>query len=184
MGFVINADIDTKLGPTDKLYIRIESFTFNKVMSELYFQITYWINESEAIDFNKKLLDSGDKNAEGLIGNKIILYQNKLDNIGDSIELPLFIKTTPTIRKNINIPIYKSKKKKKEIPYVSFDKNGDEITAYRSVDEVITEIVGYKKEMRNVVDTSLLENIYTFMYQKLYYELLNYFEEGCIENSI
>lgn len=184
MGFIINADIDTKLGPTNKMYIRIESFTFNKVMSELYFQITYWINEYESINFNKKILDDGDKNAEGLIGNKIILYQNKLDNIGESIELPLFIKTTPTIKKNIEIPIYKNKKIKKEIPYVSFDENGEEITAYRIVDEVVTEIVGYKKEVKDVIDNSLMENIYTFMYQKLHSELLNYFAEECIENSI
>ena len=44
MGFIINADFETNLGPTQELYVRVEGFTFNKVTALLSYQITYWVD--------------------------------------------------------------------------------------------------------------------------------------------
>ena len=74
MGFIINADFETNLGPTQELYVRVEGFTFNKVTAQLSFQITYWVDREHAIKFNKVYLEETNKNAEGLIQNKVIYF--------------------------------------------------------------------------------------------------------------
>lgn len=183
MGFIINADIDTKLGPTNQLYIRVESFTFNKALTELYFQITYWINQESAINFNRISLDDDLSDASGLVGNRIILYENDLDQTGTTIELPLFIKTNPVVEKEIKTPILKKEKKIKKIPYISFDKNGDEITAYREVEESVSKVVDYDISIKKVIDTNLLTDIYSFMYSELKKKLEDFFIVNLIENS-
>lgn len=181
MGYILEVDLETNLGPTEEMYCRVESFTFNKLTADLGFQVTYWLNKNLAIKANRIFIEEDVKNQKGIISNNVISFEN--DKNGEEILLDQFLVARASKLEEVEIPIYQTKKIKKEIPYISFDENGDEITLYRTI-EVEDEIqIGSKKEVKEVIDYSLLENVYQFMYDKLRENLNKKFSNKTIKKS-
>lgn len=166
MGFVLNADLETSLGPTQELYVRVEGFTFNKVTAQLSFQITYWIDRDHAIKFNKVYLEESDKNAKGLIQNKVIYFDSE-ESEGKELILEQFYKVLVADKQEIDVPIFEEQDVEIEVPYISFDENGDEMTKYRKVIKSQKVQVGSNKETRSVIDVKAFNNIYGYCYKIL-----------------
>lgn len=180
MGFKINVDLETSDGPSHEVYVRIESLTYNKVTNEVSLQLTYWLDQSYALAFNRAYLDEEPKNAIGLIQERLLYFEDN-DSEGKEILLPHFLKASVSTTKEIEVPIFEEKEVKKEVPYTSFDEEGDEITLYRTVSVKDKVKVGTKVEVKEVVDTSLLDNMFGFVYSKVKEELVKWFPEKTIE---
>ena len=163
MGFRLNVDLETGSGPTQEAYIRIDNYRFNKVTSELVLTTTTWLNKDKAASFNRKYLDESLKNAEGL-GSANVLYYEDPESEGVEVTIPILYKTSLAELEEIEFPTFEKKEVIEQVPYVSFDSNGDEITKYR--DELVTKEVqtGSYKEKKEVINISVLNNLYDYAY--------------------
>lgn len=179
MGFVLNVDLETSQGPSHEVYVRIESLSFNKVTSMVQFQITYWIDQEHAIRFNRTTLEEPKRNAVGLVQERVLYFEND-DSEGVEILFPHHLKVPLVTKKETEIPEYGIKSIEKEVPYISFDENGDEITKYRKVMKEERVQIGVKKEVLEVIDTSLLGNIMEFCYDKIKEMLIKHIPEDSI----
>jgi hypothetical protein len=166
MGFVLNVDLETSAGPSHEVYVRVESLTYNKVTSMVQFQITYWQDRDHAIRFNRTTLDEPRRNAVGLVQERVLYFE---DENSDGIEIlfPHHLKVPLATKREVDVPEYGIVSVEKEVPYVSFDENGDEITKYRKVVTEEKKLIGKEKKEVEVIDTSLLSNIMDFCYGKI-----------------
>jgi len=163
MGFILDVDLETSEGPSHEVYVRVESLTFNKVTMETGFQLTYWETKEHAEKFNRFAVGDSTNNAVGLIQERVIYFEDD-ESDGEEILFPHHIKTAITKVQNIEIPIFETQEVKTEVPYVSFDENGEEITKYRTIvkeEEVQVRVDNIEKE---VFDYSALNNIFEFAY--------------------
>lgn len=170
MGFVLKVDLETSLGPSQEVYARIEGLSYNKGACLAMFQVTYWIDRSHALRANRTFLDEPLKNMVGLIQDKVVYFSDD-NKDGIEITLPQYIEHNNIVEKEVEIPIYETRIKKKEVPYTSFDEDGEEITLYRTVSIEEEVEVGVKKEVRKVIDYTvpgrLLEYCYEILKEKL-----------------
>ena len=104
---------------------------------------------------------------KGLIQNKVIHFADDEEE-GKELELSQFEKVLVANEDEIEIPIFEEQDVRKDVPYISFDENGDEITKYREVIRKQKVQVGMKKEMRSVIDVKAFNNIYEYCYKKLH----------------
>ena len=179
MGYVLKSDLETSLGPTQELYVRVEGFTFNKVTAQLSFQITYWIDRDHAIKFNKVYLEEENKNAKGLIQNKVIYFENE-ESEGKEMQLEQFNRVLVADKQEIDVPVFEEQNVKIEVPYISFDENGEEVTKYREVIRKKKVQVGSNKETRSVIDVKAFNTIYGYCYKKLKEYLSTFLPEKAI----
>lgn len=163
MGFILDVDLETSEGPSHEVYVRVESLTFNKVTMEVGFQLTYWETKEYAEKFNRIATDDEPNNAVGLIQERVIYFQ---DDESDGVEIlfPHHIKTPITKVEETGIPVIETRQEEIEVPYVSFDENGEEITKYRKIYKDVEEQVGVEIKEREVFDYSALSNIFEFAY--------------------
>lgn len=163
MGFRLNVDLETGSGPTQEAYIRIDNYRFNKVTSELVLTTTTWLNVDKAHAFNRKYLDEPLKNAEGLVPADVLYYDSP-DSEGVEVNIPILFKASLADIEEVEFPTYEQKEVIEQIPYVSFDSNGDEVTKYR--DELVVKEVktGSYKEKKEVINTQVLTNLYEHAY--------------------
>jgi len=180
MGFIINADLETSQGPTQELYLRIEGFSFNKVTAELGFQITYWIDREHAIKHNRVYLEQEVRPMVGLVQNKMLYYEQP-DNVGEEIEFKHYLKVDVAEEREIEVPIFEMKEVTEEVPYVSFDENGDEVIKYRKVIKEKKVETGTFKEIKTVIDTKAFDDIYGYCYKRLYEHLIDIVPKDKIE---
>lgn len=166
MGFILDVDLETSEGPSHEVYARVESLSFNKVTSLVKFQVTYWQDRDHAIRFNRTSINEPKRSAVGLIQERVLYF---VDDNSDGIEImfPHHFKVPLTVKKEVETPEYGVVSTEQEVPYVSFDDNGEELTKYRKVVREERKKIGTKKEVLEVIDTSLLNNIMDFCYSKL-----------------
>lgn len=180
MGFRLNVDLETGSGPTQEAYIRIDNYRFNKVTSELLITTTTWLNIEKAQAFNRKYLDENLKNAVGLVASEVLYYPSP-DSEGEEITIPNVFKAAVVEEEEITFPIYEEQETIVQVPYVSFDANGDEVTKYKDeIRKIQLEVDSYK-EVKRVVKPELLSNLYEFSYSVLFNELAELFPEDKIE---
>ena len=176
MGFVLDVDLETSQGPSHEVYVRIESLTFNKVTSMIQFQITYWQDRDHAIRFNRTYMSESKKSAIGLIQEKVIYFSNE-NSDGEEFLLPHHMKV-PVVRvQEVEVPLIEEVEVETDVPYVSFDENGDEITKYRKIVKTEQKQTGVEIEEQEVIDTTLLKDTFGFCYSKIKQELSNFFPE-------
>lgn len=174
MGFVLDVDLETSQGPSHEVYVRIESLTFNKVTSLMQFQITYWQDRDQAIRFNRTYMSEERKNAVGLIQEKVV-YFNSADSEGEEILLPHHMKVSVSRKKEVEVPLFEDVEVEVEVPYVSFDENGDEITKYRKITKTESKQVGTEFKKQEVIDGTLLKDTFGFCYGKIKEKLSEFF---------
>jgi|TARA_R110000744_G_scaffold238515_1_gene356020 hypothetical protein len=170
MGFILEVDLETSSGPTEEAYVRIDNYRFNKVTSELNITTTTWLDINKAHEFNREYLEDDLKNAQGLIGSKIIYYKDK-DDEGEEINIPNQFKSSVTEEVKVVIPHYEEKEVLKSKPYISFDKNGNEVTKYKDVIETEKFKVNETVEIKKKVNNEALTNMFEYSYNVLRSEL-------------
>ena len=180
MGFILNVDLETQAGPTQEAYIRIDNYRFNKVTSEIILTTTTWLDIEKAHSFNRKYIDENLKNAQGLVSSDVLYYDTP-ESEGKEIKIPILFKAPIAVEEEIEFPIYEQKDFIEQVPYVSFDKNGDEVTKYK--DEVVNKKVKVDSyiEKKQVIKPELLDNLYEFSYSVVKKKLAELFPEDKIE---
>jgi len=180
MGFKLNVDLETSSGPTQEAYIRIDNYRFNKVTSEIVLTTTSWLDIDKAHNFNRQYLEEPLKNAVGLIGAEVLYYPDA-ESEGEEITIPNVFKANVVVEQEVEFNTYKEVEKLVQVPYVSFDFNGDEITKYKDEIVVEKEIASSYKEVRKVIDPSVISNLYEYSYGVVKQNLKKLFPEETIE---
>ena len=180
MGFRLNVDLETSSGPSQEVYIRIESLVVNRVTAKARFQLTYWIDQDHAVKTNRQYVEEEIKSHVGLIQERIIFYSDD-DQEGTEILLPHSIEEDIAEEREIEVPIFEEREEANEVPYTSFDEDGEEITLYRTVISKKNVKIGTEIEKRKVIDIKLAENIFGFGYSRIKQMLEKYFPQDKIE---
>jgi len=186
MGLLIKGDIETNVGPTDSIYCKIETYKVQIPRAQVQFTVQYWQNKDSADSYtgvfegdNKENMDHY---AYDIINhNEILIYDNSSPT---SIELPKLFQLSPRITKKIEVPTYEKKVVTKEVPYISFDENGDEIVLTRKVDTLERVIVNVKKVPKKYFDRDSLKDFPTFCYKELKKILAKNFKKANINLTI
>ena len=124
---------------------------------------------------NRQYASEPYNNAIGLVSSKVICYDNSED--GEEKEIVNLYKFPIATKKKVTIPIYEEQSFQKEVPYISFNEEGEELTLYRTVEteegnKYIKNVkVGDKQEVREVIDTSIIDNLTKVSYEHLASEL-------------
>lgn len=180
MGIVIEADIETNQGPTNKLYFRIDSYKVNKTVGDITFTTTSWLNQDHGANFLRYFYDEALKSAIGLVSSKLIYYKTvkakgKEININNLYKVPMYKVV------QIEEPVFTSQSVSKEAPYVSFDENGDEVTLYKTITHQEQVQSGTKKVTKKLMDYSVINNLEDFCYEYLAKQLEEYFPKKLIK---
>jgi len=182
MGFILNVDLETTSGPTSEFYIRIENWKINRASNLVTFTTTAWLDKEHASNFNRKYADDKSRNAVGLVGSKVIYYEDELSK-GEKVNIKNLYTFEMIKEQEVEIPVYKTKTVQVEVPYISFDEQGDEITLYRTVDEEKEVQVNTITETKKVIDLSVLEDLTGNSYKVLKEELKKFFPSDKILNT-
>tara|TARA_Y100000287_G_scaffold173033_1_gene160750 strand:+ start:474 stop:1025 length:552 start_codon:yes stop_codon:yes gene_type:complete len=180
MGLRLHVDLETNRGPTNKLYVRIDSWKVNMTIGEIKFTTTSWLDKSYGDKFLRKYATDALQPAVGLVGGKVIYYKNKSSE-GEEIVIDNLYVTNMFVEKEIEIDVIEKQTTNKEVPYVSFDENGDEVTLYRTVEVTEDVKTGTETEIKNVVDYTAVDRLREFSYDYLAEELAKVFPKSKIE---
>ena len=182
MGLRINVDLETSGGPTQDLYVRLDTLNLNKVASKIKYVVSYWIDKDHALRFNRTYLEQPRPGANGILAREVVYYENE-ESDGTELTLPLAFEAYPVSKQVISLPVFEMKPTVVEVPYVSFDESGDEVTKYRKIEEEKRVEVGTKEEERHIIDNTKLFNIQETCYEDLRIKLTEFFPEDSIENA-
>ena len=180
MGLTLKVDLDTSAGSTKEAYIRIETCRINKVQAQLEFTTTCWINKKSAGKFYRKYLDDPLTNAGGLIKKEVVYYKDSKDLKGTELSIENYYKVPVVEEVIIEEPIYEKKLVKKEVPFISFNENGEEIEKTKIVEREEKVQVDAKKIKKKLIDYSLMEKPFEFAYKHLHSELSKFFPKNMI----
>jgi len=178
MGIVIKGDLETNAGPTNELYIRIENWKVNLSVAQIRFTTTSWLNKSYGEKFLRRYYDDPLRNSIGIVGTKLIYYpdngEHKELDVVNLYDMPMYTNQI------IEVPVYETQEVTKEVPYVSFNEDGEEITLYRTVKQQEEVQIDTKEVTKKVIDYSLVNRLEEVSYEYLKEKLTEYFPEGSI----
>ena len=158
MGLKINAEIETNRGPTTELYFRIENWKINFTVGEIRFTTTVWLSKKYADQFLREFYDEPLRNATGLVASKVVYYNDALRD-GKECDIVNLHSLPMYEEKQIEVPIYEKKEVTKELPYISFDEDGNEITLYRTVTSEEDVQVGADTVTKKVMDYKMVDRL-------------------------
>ena len=92
-----------------------------------------------------------------------------------------YYKVPTVVEVTVDEPIYEKKVVKKQVPYISFDENGDEVEKIKTVEREEKVQVDTKTKKRKLIDYSLMEKPFEFAYQYLKEELEKKFGKKIIK---
>ena len=157
MGLLIKGDWETEKGQFQQIYLCIENFSYRKAKNQINVNISYW----PAHDCTKDGTNS--------IINRAILYEGKKE-----IDISFPANVVIDLHEEVSAmePIYEVREVTEEVPYISFDENGDEVTKYR---EILTEQkiqINEEKVTKKVKNIDIIkEDIFKTIYNKIEIEL-------------
>lgn len=180
MGIRLHVDLETNRGPTNELYIRIDHINFNRTVGDVKFSTTLWLNKEVGDRSLKKMADDPIQPSIGLVDPKVVYYPDEHSEglsatFDDSYQVMLISE------QEVEKKIWKTKKISHEVPYVSFDENGDEVTLYRTVEKEGRIQVGTEAVTEKIVDYTILNNIEEFCYNHVVKILSEVIPENKIE---
>ena len=180
MGLRLQVDLETNRGPTNKLFVRIDSWKVNMTLGEVKFTTTSWLDKSYGEKFLRKYAADKLKPAVGLVGGKVIYYP-KPSSEGKEIVIDNLYVAPMIVEKEVEEDIIEKQTVNKEVPYVSFDENGDQVTLYRTVEVTEDVITGTKTELKSVIDYTIVDRLQEFSYDYLVKELSKVFPKSKIK---
>lgn len=180
MGIVIEGDIETNQGPTNKLYFRIDSYKVNRTVGDITYTTTSWLNKDHGDNFVRHFYDQPLRSAVGLVSSKLIYYKTvkakgKEINIDNLYKVPMYREV------QVEEPVFTLQSITKEAPYVSFDENGDEVTLYKTITHQEQVQTGTKEVTKKLMDYSVINGLEDFCYKHLAKELETYFPKKLIK---
>jgi len=171
MGLILNVDLETSQGPTGELFIRIDSYKVNSTVGEIKFSTSSWLTKKHGDAFLRKYDTDELKPAEGIVAHKVIYYDD-IEVTGKEILIENYYSVPMYRETEVEIDIEEEKEVAKEVPFVSFDEDGNEITLYKTITNVELVKVGTKKIVKNVYDYGIPNsNLAEFCYDHLIKEL-------------
>ena len=162
MGLLFNLDTDTVKGSTKSLYCRISQITIQKDVNRVIISLSYYSNleKTEPVDS---------------ISYEVIIYDEENPE-GNELRLPSVLKLDLTQKVVIKEPIYNKELVKENVPYVSFDEEGEEITKYRELEiEKNIKVGEEERELHISALDAIQKDIFQFCYNKVKEELSNIF---------
>jgi hypothetical protein len=180
MGLRLQVDLETNRGPTNKLFVRIDSWKVNMTLGEVKFTTTSWLDKSYGEKFLGKYAADSLKPAVGLVGGKVIYY-SKPSSEGKEIVIDNLYVAPMIVEKEVEEDITEKQTVNKEVPYVSFDENGDEVTLYRTVEVTEDIVTGTKTELKSVIDYTIVDRLQEFSYDYLVKQLSKVFPKSKIK---
>ena len=174
MGIIIKADLDTNNGSTTKAYASIRTFTVNRERYHISYNVQYFLNKNlvQKPAYIGEDIDYGNISPFFSPYN-IVFYKGK----GKFEELNLIQNKNLILGKSktISIPIYEEVEKVKEVPFITFDQDGNEVEIVRHQKVKVKEKVGSEKVKKEIIDESLIENPLKACYEDLEKELIKVF---------
>lgn len=162
MGVLLNMDLDTDLGSSKKVYVRIENINLNRTFGKVGVAVTYWVDQS----YSEAFKHSEGRFPKGQISNLIVFYENE-ESLGDEIELPTYFEFDLTKPLQVKVPIYEVREVPEEIPYVSFDNLGRKVTKYRTVVRKVKDKIGEKDDVTQVFDIDIESHLLSWCYGQI-----------------
>ena len=180
MGIRLHVDLETNRGPTNELYIRIDHFKINRTVAKIGISTTIWLNKELADRKLKRSANDPIQPSIGLVNPKVVYYPD-LESDGVDATFQEFYEIPMVREKEVEEDIFETIKVKKEVPYVSFDENGDEITLYRTVEADEKKKVKTEKITKQIVDYTIINNLEEFCYNHVVKILSEVIPENKIE---
>jgi len=162
MGLLFNLDTDTVKGSTKSIYCRISQITIQKDVNRVIISLSYYSNleKTEPVDS---------------ISYEVIIYDEENPE-GNELRLPSVLKLDLTQKVVIKEPIYNKELVKENVPYVSFDEEGEEITKYRELEiEKNIKVGEEERELHISALDAIQKDIFQFCYNKVKEELSSIF---------
>lgn len=165
MGLSLKLDIDTFEGPSQSVYCRIDQLVIQKTTNRIIISMCYFTNP-----------DKTQPNDQ--LPYTVLHYLNNEDEPVET-KLPSTLKVNLGETTIMKEPIYKKEKVKEQVPYVSFDENGDELTKYREVEVEKNIKVGEEKtEITIPIYDAIQKDIFGYCYNKIKQELKKAFPQA------
>lgn len=180
MGLLLNVDLETSLGPTHEAYVTVEGIRANRATGKIMFTTTTWIDKQAADKFYKSNFEDNGNNAVGLFSSNV-LYYTEGDKEGIEVHIPNTFNVPMGKKQLVEEPVFENKDISKEVPYTSFDEEGNELTLYRTVTSQEKVQVGTNKVEKTVIDKSIMNNLASYCYERLIEEMGKLFPSDKIQ---
>lgn len=177
MGLRIKTDLETNLGPSKNVYVRVENINLNRTFGKIKVAVTYWMDRESSVDFKY----SESRNPENQISNHIIYYRSKSD-LGQEIYLPTVFEFDMYQPKKVMVPIVEEREYTAEVPYVSFDSRGRRQTKYKTQKFIETIKKGEREDTQQVLDLNIEHTLVSWCYGQVKAELSKSLPVELIEN--
>jgi len=168
MGLTIKSDLDTSKGASNGVYIRIDTCRINKVQGEMVFAASLWLDENSSKGFYREYIEDSIGKSEGMIKAEVVYYKDEEDYEGTEVKLPNHFRITFTEKEIIKKPIYETKLVEVDVPYISFDAEGNEVEKVKKVEKEHKVVVREEEVVKNKIDYSVVDRpiVYAYNYMK------------------
>lgn len=180
MGLRLNVDLETHLGPTQEAYVEIDSIKLSRPNGRLRFSTTLWINKKASEKFYRETSENPQNGSTGLLANNLLYFPDN-NSDGEEISFDIHYNVEFTKPETKVVKIYEKRNTQEEVPYVSFDKDGNEITKYRVINKVEKVEVGEEEKIVNKFDYSVFNDPTSFIYDTLIEEYSKFLPKDKIE---
>ena len=178
MGLAIKADLDTDLGSSKKVYVRIENINLNRTFGRVKIGVTYWVDQK----YSEVFKHSEDRHPQGQISDLVVFYENE-DSVGQEINLPTFFEFDLARPIRTVFPIYETKEISEEVPYVKFDELGRRVVDFRTVSKIIKQKVGEKEDITQVLDFDIEKTLISWCYGQVKAQLAKIIPGDLLEDN-
>ena len=166
MGLRLNVDLESHLGPTQEAYVEIDSIKLSRVNGSIRFSTTFWLNEETSKKFYRDSVESSQSGANGMLAANLLYFENEQSD-GEDITLQNHFNVPFTRLSEIEVPVIEKIETVEDIPYISFDAEGNEITKYRKGKKIERKVVKQVKEKRNFFDYTTFTDPLSFIHEIL-----------------
>lgn len=185
MGILLKTEIETNVGVVKNAYITIPSYTVRKNTGEISFSVAYYTSEKYSkmgvAEYVEDIANLTQLPIDATFAPHQILCLENKEWVEKSLPQNLKVKFT----KPKTTPILETTWVEEEIemPYISFDEEGNEVEKVRikTIPKEKTTKIG--EVVKNKIDWSLVEHPLSFAYKHLAEELKNIIPNLQIEKA-
>lgn len=173
MGIIIQNNIETNVGEIENAYVVVSSYKVLKTSQEIQYSIRYFSSKEYWEQSLPKTIEEAstqpDIPSNAIFSPNSILFENNEEFL--DISLPSHFRLKPTKIKTISTPIFETQEQETIVPYVSFNREGKEITLERKVIKPVEVKIGENKTEQKVINYDAFKEPTKFIYNHLKTEL-------------
>lgn len=189
MGLIIRSQLETDIGHIDSPYVVISDYKISKTSAEIGYRISYFTSKEywkQSLPYEVSDLEiHRSLPLEARFSPSNVLYPHNDDGALRWVEVnfPQYFNIKLSEVTEVEVPIIEEKEVKKQIPYVTFDSEGNELIKYD--EEIIIEKVevGKEKVKKELIMHKYFDNPMEFAYNHLKQELSSLLPEIIIEDN-